>query len=175
MDTIVSQVRHFMKEYQFTTDAYRLFATLVRLCQSPLSHLTKGPTTKFILRNIKTMDFSLVRHNLKEGNAEFRGMASYTGRDANGKLIVNTEMDICLLLLYGHILFVNTSFGKALRKSNLDLFYNVIFTNNLRLPFPSLLSRSQKPNDKYERRSRLHPICHQTPNPISAICNHARH
>lgn len=115
MDTITSQMRHFMKEYQFTTDAYRLFATLVRLCQSPLSHLTKGPTTKFILRNIKTMDFSLLGDI--RGHEEFSGRTSYSARDANGKIVVNTEMDICLLLLYGHILYVNTSFGKALRKS----------------------------------------------------------
>lgn len=103
-----------MKVYQWTTDAYRLFGALVRLCQSPLSHLTKGPTTKYILRNIKLMDFSLLG-NIRPA-AEFEGRTSYSARDANGRIIRNTEMDINLLLLYGHILYINTSFGKALRK-----------------------------------------------------------
>lgn len=115
MDAIVSNIRHFVKEYQFTTDAYRLFSALVRLCQSPLSHLTKGPTTKFILRNIKCMDYALVSPSVRAG-PEYKSMASYTARDENGEPIVNKEMDVCLLLLYGHILYCNTSFGKALRE-----------------------------------------------------------
>lgn len=66
------------------------------------------------------MDYSVRKQTGGEEHDDFLGAGgvSYTARDARGKYIINTDLDICLLLLYGHILYVNTSFGKALRKSH---------------------------------------------------------
>lgn len=65
------------------------------------------------------MDYSIRKRDGKEGETydEFMGAGSvsYTARDKEGNFVVNGDFDICLLLLYGHILYVNTSFGKALR------------------------------------------------------------
>lgn len=113
-ETCVSVVRFFMKDYQFTTDSYRMFAAVSRACHSPVSWYNSGPTQKFILRQIKLMDFSLVSENKRQKHYADKG--SYSAQDQKGHLIVNTEMDIALLMLYGHILFTGGSYTYALSK-----------------------------------------------------------
>lgn len=39
---------------------------------------------------------------------------SYSATDDNGHLIINDDMDICLIMLYGHILYVGQSYAYAL-------------------------------------------------------------
>jgi general transcription factor 3C polypeptide 3 (transcription factor C subunit 4) len=111
-ETCVTVARYFMKEYQFTTDSYRLFAAISRVCQSPVSWYSSGPSQKFILRQIKAMDFGLVDKEQQELHYTDRG--SYSTKDQSGNPLVNDDMDIELLMLYGHILYTGTSYNYAL-------------------------------------------------------------
>ncbi len=117
-ETCVSVARFFMKEYQFATDSYRMFAAVTRACHSPVSWYSSGPTQKFILRQIKAMDFALVDEDKRQKN--FTDKGSYSALDANGHLIVNEDLDIALLMLYGHILFTGGSYTYALSKLQLS-------------------------------------------------------
>ncbi len=118
-EVCVSISRYFTKECQFTTDTYRLFAALNRLCKSPISWYSSGPTQKYMLRQIKAMDFVFVD---EEGRKRFSsGKGSYSKPDESGRLIVNDDMDVALLMLYGHILYSGASYTHALSKSR--LFY----------------------------------------------------
>lgn len=104
-----------MKDYQFTTDSYRMFGAVTRMCQSPISWYSSGPTQKYILRQIKAMDYALVDdvHRAKY----FAEKGSYSAVDKNGQLVINEDMDIALLMLYGHILYTGTSYSYALSMS----------------------------------------------------------
>ena len=77
------------------------------LCQSPVSWYTSGPAQKFILRQIKAIDAALDGAG-EEDSA--RGKPSSLG------------LDICLLMLYGHILFTSTSYTYALGKQRLAYY-----------------------------------------------------
>ncbi|EDO04502.1 hypothetical protein SS1G_06985 [Sclerotinia sclerotiorum 1980 UF-70] len=104
--------RYFMREYQFTTDSYRMYAAIARLCQSPVSWYCSGPEQKYMLRQVKAMDFNLVdKSRRQKGYAE---KAGYTSQDKNGKPILNDDMDVALLMLYGHILYSGTSYAYSL-------------------------------------------------------------
>ena len=46
----------------------------------------------------------------------FGEKATYSTVDENGELIVNEDLDISLIMLYGYILFMNNSFQYALSK-----------------------------------------------------------
>lgn len=69
---------------------------------------------KFFLRQIKTMDFSLVDEQRRKKIME---KGSYSAVDANGNTIINTDMDINLLMMYGYILYSSNSYSLALSKS----------------------------------------------------------
>jgi general transcription factor 3C polypeptide 3 (transcription factor C subunit 4) len=110
----VAACRYFMKDYQFTTDTYRMFAALTRLCQSPISWYSSGPTQKYMLRQIKAMDYGLVDDECRQ--KYFAEKGSYSAQDEAGRLIVNKDMDVALLMVYGHILYTGTSYAYALSK-----------------------------------------------------------
>ncbi|PHH58707.1 hypothetical protein CDD81_4805 [Ophiocordyceps australis] len=99
----VATARHLMSDGALS-DSCRMFALLSRLCQSPVSWYTSGPAQKFIMRQIKAID---TRHGLS---------VSSSPSDAS--------FDVCLLMLYGHILFTSTSYtyslGYFLRARALD-------------------------------------------------------
>ena len=101
-----------MKEYQFVTDSYRLFSTLNRLCNRPHVWYNSGPSQKYILRQVKAMDFALVGEDRRK--TIFQEKASYTMKDKDGNPIRAKEMDVALLMLYGHILYTGTSYSYAL-------------------------------------------------------------
>jgi general transcription factor 3C polypeptide 3 (transcription factor C subunit 4) len=101
-----------MKDYQFTTDSYRMFAAITRVCHSPVSWYSSGPTQKYMLRQIKAMDYALVNDAQRDKYFSERG--SYSAQDENGHLVINDNLDIALLMLYGHILFSGTSYLYAL-------------------------------------------------------------
>ncbi|KJZ75989.1 hypothetical protein HIM_04445 [Hirsutella minnesotensis 3608] len=114
----VTLARFLMREGT-TTDSYRLFALLSRLCQSPVSWYTSGPAQKFILRQIKAID------------ASHTGIPSeHEVQDRDDNDVPSTadpavlSLDVCLLMLYGHILFTSTSYayslGYFLRARSLD-------------------------------------------------------
>ncbi len=107
-----------MKEYQFVTDGYRLFSVLNRLCDSANSWYNCGPSQKYVLRQLKAMDFSLVGD--ARSKSLFHERASYTTKDENGNLIQAEDMDVALILLYGHILYAGKSYSYSLSRSYTD-------------------------------------------------------
>ena len=111
-ETLVNVARWFMKEYQFVTDAYRLFAALNRLCDNSNVRYNFGPSQKFILRQIKVMDFYLVSEAVQKSAAHER--ASLTLKDKDGNPIPPEDMDIALIMLYGHVLYAGTSYSYAI-------------------------------------------------------------
>ena len=114
-ETLCNVARWFMKEYQFVTDGYRLFSALNRLCDSANSWYNSGPTQKYILRQLKAMDFSLVDNSSQR--SLFQEKASYTTKDRAGNLIQASDLDVALLMLYGHILYVGKSYAYSISKS----------------------------------------------------------
>lgn len=110
----VAVARFFMKVRQLDSDSYRMFAALCRLCQSPASWYNSGPAQKYILRQIKIIDAS----HLSTGPLERQQHGGATGQ------VETKQLDVCLLMLYGHILFTSTSYTFALSKlkSQHDLY-----------------------------------------------------
>ncbi|KAK3997714.1 transcription factor tau subunit sfc4 [Cladorrhinum sp. PSN332] len=94
-ETCVAIARYFMRDYMPGTDSYRMFSAMCRVCQTPVSWYTSGPAQKFILRQIKTMDNIVMK----------------TSEDPDTPDI---GLDVCLLTIYGHILFTTTSYTYAL-------------------------------------------------------------
>ena len=103
-----------MRDYQFTTDSYRMFTAVTRTVHSPVSWYSSGPSQKYILRQIKAMDFALADEESRE--KYFAERASYSALDKNGQLIINDDLDIALLMLYGHILYTGSSYIYALSR-----------------------------------------------------------
>ena len=58
------------------------------------------------------MDFALVDEERRAKYFTERG--SYSAQDENGRLIINDDLDVALLMLYGHILYTGTSYAYAL-------------------------------------------------------------
>lgn len=79
-----------MRDHALSSDSFRLFSLLCRLCQSSISWYSSGPAQKFVLRQIKAMDAAVM-----------------AGREA--------KLDVGPLMLYGHILFTSTSYVYAIR------------------------------------------------------------
>ena len=106
--------RAFMKDFQFITDGYRLFAAINRVLEGPATYYNSGPSQKYILRQVKAVDFSLVG----EGNKQtlYQERASYSTRNSNGNVIHAKDLDVALLMIYGHILYAGTSYSYALSK-----------------------------------------------------------
>ncbi|ODH21706.1 hypothetical protein ACO22_05629 [Paracoccidioides brasiliensis] len=120
-ETLSNISRWFMKEYQFVTDTYRLFAALSRLCGDPRKSLFhSSPSMKFMLRQIKAIDYTLPDDPLRPTAARrtrasvFQERATLTTKDASGQPIPAEDMDVSLLVLYGHILYAGASFTNAL-------------------------------------------------------------
>ena len=128
-EALAGEARWFIKEYQFVTDTYRLFAVLSRLCGDPhRSFFHSSPNMKFMLRQIKAVDYSLPeeyfeahdagrhgRESVNNNNLRNKERVSLTSRDeVTGETITAGEMDVALLVLYGHILYSGSSFYSAL-------------------------------------------------------------
>ncbi|EAS33872.3 general transcription factor 3C polypeptide 3 (transcription factor C subunit 4) [Coccidioides immitis RS] len=118
-DVLASIARWFMKEYQFVTDTYRLFATLSRVCGDPRKSLFhSSPSMKFMLRQVKAIDYSITEDPSSTTTDPrptfFAERASLTTKDESGNLIPAEDMDVSLLVLYGHILYAGNSFTNAL-------------------------------------------------------------
>ncbi|KAJ6037291.1 Tetratricopeptide-like helical [Penicillium herquei] len=117
-EALIQEARWFIKEYQFVTDTYRLFSMLSYLSgdtHKPLFHAS--PSMKFMLRQIKAMDFTIpddpdkpqvVRQTI------WKEQAALSTRDENGKRIPAESLDIAVIVLYGHILYSGGSFYPAL-------------------------------------------------------------
>ena len=103
------------------TDTYRLFAMLSCLCGDPHRSLFhSSPLMKFMLRQIKAIDFSLpgsitgARTNKAPRESIYKERAALSTKDEKGTAIPAEEMDVALLVLYGHILYSGNSFYPAL-------------------------------------------------------------
>lgn len=103
----ITIARHLMRDGGIS-DSSRMFALLSKLCQSPVSWYTSGPAQKFILRQIKAIDVSY--------EATAKSVAGKPDFDQNITAAAKLSMDICLLMLYGHILFTSTSYTYAIGK-----------------------------------------------------------
>lgn len=110
-ETLCNIARWLMKEYQFITDGYRLFSALNRLSDSENSWYNCGPSQKYILRQLKAVDFSLLGDVRRK--SLFQERASYTTKDDKGNQIRAQAMDVALLMLYGHILYAGKSYAYA--------------------------------------------------------------
>ncbi|POR38447.1 Transcription factor tau subunit sfc4 [Tolypocladium paradoxum] len=112
----VATARHLMRDGAIS-DSYRMFALLSRLCQSPVSWYTSGPAQKFILRQIKAIDASHVSAPMQRWDHEVERKGAATSSPG-------VNVDVCLLMVYGHILFTSTSYayslGYFLRARSLD-------------------------------------------------------
>ena len=95
-----------MRNQPFQTDSYRMMSAMCRVCQSPSSWYNSGPAQKYLLRQIKAMDFCIMNPD-----KEFRWEKSL-GKDERPE-----ELDVCLLTIYGQILFMSTSYSYALSTS----------------------------------------------------------
>lgn len=117
-ETLANEARWFIKEYQFVTDTYRLFSMLSCLTGDPQrSIFHSSPNMKFMLRQIKAMDFSLPEHVTQSRPirpSAYHERASLSTRNELGQEIPAEEMDVALLVLYGHILYSGSSFYPAL-------------------------------------------------------------
>lgn len=140
-DTLCNIVaRWFMKEYQFVTDVYRLFAALNMLYTGPMAKggkenqiknapFRQGPSQKFLFRQVKAVDFYLpqgynedgfdgpvpqfIRDEAKE--APDAGKATLTSKDPEtGEHIRPEEIDLVLLCIYASIMYTAGSFPNAL-------------------------------------------------------------
>jgi general transcription factor 3C polypeptide 3 (transcription factor C subunit 4) len=89
-----------------------------------------------MLRQIKAMDYGLVNDDARRKFFSEKG--SYSAQDESGRLIVNKDMDIALLMVYGHILYTGTSYAYALSKFTATGLRNSIRANEARLFLQSL-------------------------------------
>ncbi|KAK8057542.1 TPR-like protein [Apiospora saccharicola] len=100
----VEVARYIMSKNQFSTDGYRVYAAVCRLCSSTAGWYADSRVQKFTLRQIKMMDAALLPPEQKDKSLEGQDVKVYPG----------TELDATLLMMYGHILFVSNSFTYAL-------------------------------------------------------------
>ncbi|KAJ5106297.1 hypothetical protein N7456_002972 [Penicillium angulare] len=117
-EALAHEARWFIKEYQFVTDTYRLFSMLSHLSADPLKpFFYTSPNMKFMLRQIKAMDFTLPDEPAKPQvvrQSLYKERASLSTKDEFGERIPAESLDIALLILYGHILYSGGSFYPAL-------------------------------------------------------------
>jgi general transcription factor 3C polypeptide 3 (transcription factor C subunit 4) len=99
----IAVAREFMRDSSSMSDPTRMFSLMCRLCQSPVSWYASGPTQKYILRQIRIIDAAHLRAATGEG----------TGLDSSSAQNI-PQLDVCLLMLYGHILFTSSSYTFAL-------------------------------------------------------------
>jgi general transcription factor 3C polypeptide 3 (transcription factor C subunit 4) len=91
-----------------------MFSAITRMVHSPVNWYSSGPSQKYMLRQIKAMDFALVDEQSQK--LHFIDKGSYSAVDEKGELVINDDLNIALLMLYGHILYSSGSFFHALSK-----------------------------------------------------------
>jgi general transcription factor 3C polypeptide 3 (transcription factor C subunit 4) len=110
--------RWFMKDYQFVTETYHLFAIssyFSRDRRKSLFH--SAPSQKFLLRHVKAIDFTIPQDSDSAAvrPSDFRQERPILHtKDEHGEPIPAKEMDVALLALYGHLLYTGNSFTNAL-------------------------------------------------------------
>ncbi|KAH0538778.1 hypothetical protein FGG08_004666 [Glutinoglossum americanum] len=110
-DTICKITRWFMSTYQLTTDSYRLYAALHRLCRGSGSWYNAAPSQKYLLRQIRAMDQGLITKQVRHIASEKVTGATTGGQ---GMSTGGSSLNVALLVLYGHILYAGGGYGYAL-------------------------------------------------------------
>lgn len=111
-ETLYNVARWFTKEYQFVSDGYRLYAGLNCLGDKESPWYNSSPSQKYVLRQLKAMDFSLVSDTRYK--TLFNEKASFFTKDEGGNPIRAADLDIALLMLYGHILYFGRSYAYSI-------------------------------------------------------------
>ena len=116
---IIDEARWFIKDakspYKFASDSFRLWSLTSRLFNGHRTWYNSGPSQKFVLRQIKALDFALLdpAQRATFGTAQERD--SWTNCGANdGNPHGVSEHDPGLLALYGHVLAVGGAYAQAL-------------------------------------------------------------
>jgi hypothetical protein len=123
------------------------------------------------------MDYALVDEESRK--KFFTEKGSYSAQDEKGQLLVNDDMDVALLMLYGHILYAGTSYPYALSTSravfasaqqqSLTLAYYIS-----RLFLSSVCAGSWKSHDQLEYRPWLCSLWPKASIGESPVSSHAR-
>jgi general transcription factor 3C polypeptide 3 (transcription factor C subunit 4) len=108
--------RFFIIEWPHSGAAYQIFAAVNRLFAGYSNWFNSGPTQKFILRQVKALDYALLDPESRAAYA-FTGQerSSYTHagkRDANPYSL--PDLDAGVISLYGHIMAAAQSWTSAL-------------------------------------------------------------
>jgi general transcription factor 3C polypeptide 3 (transcription factor C subunit 4) len=111
-----SAVRWLLKEHPFSSDLFRLFSCVNRLCAFPEGYST-GPSHKILLRYIKTMDFALLTEEQRIWY-NFRDRKDTAGGFQNSVNVEDVKFvkdhDPALFALYAHVLMCGGSYMAAL-------------------------------------------------------------
>ncbi|KAH0298971.1 TPR-like protein, partial [Aureobasidium melanogenum] len=108
--------RFFIIEWPHSGAAYQLFAAVNRLFAGYSNWFNSGPTQKFILRQVKALDYALL-------DPESRALYAFTGQERSsythaGKRDANPynlpDLDAGVISLYGHIMAAAQSWTSAL-------------------------------------------------------------
>jgi general transcription factor 3C polypeptide 3 (transcription factor C subunit 4) len=108
--------RFFIIEWPHSGAAYQIFAAVNRLFAGYSNWFNSGPTQKFILRQVKALDYALL-------DPESRALYAFTGQERSsythaGKRDANPyslpDLDSSVLSLYGHIMAAAQSWTSAL-------------------------------------------------------------
>ena len=103
-----------MHEAQFATDTYRLYAAVHRVCRAPADWYHSGASQKYLMRQLKTMDFVFLPEGPRKNR--LRKSTHYLVKDSEGRAVVNTELDVGLLVVYGQTLYQSASYHYALSR-----------------------------------------------------------
>lgn len=112
---ICVETRQLIKDHPHASDAYKIYSAANRLFSGTRSWLNGGPNQKFLLREIKKMDFALLPEDKR---------ASYLYTDAERRTWINnggngnpdglTELDPAMLALYAHMMVAGGQAQNAL-------------------------------------------------------------
>lgn len=110
---LCERTRWFIKTYPYQSDVYRLHSVLHRACRGPLLWYNAGPEQKFLMRQVKAMDFALLPEARQKEMLAGGQIEGITGKAEHNPHNI-TEHDPVLLALYGHLMLAAGSFGNAL-------------------------------------------------------------
>ena len=113
--TVCNVARWFVKRYPYTNEGISMFAVANRLLHCEPNWYNSGPSQKFILRQIKGMDYALLDPKARESyNFTENEKRTYGDRATKDNPHHLTELDPILLMVYGHLLAVTGSYANAL-------------------------------------------------------------
>ncbi|KAL2356117.1 transcription factor tfiiic complex subunit sfc4, partial [Cryomyces antarcticus] len=108
--------RWFIRRYPYASSTYQLYAAMGRLHAGAPNWYNSGPSQKFILRQVKALDYAILDPQRRRSYAFVdQERSSYTaGGRHDGNPHALTGLDAGALVLYGHLLAVAGSYSNAL-------------------------------------------------------------